>query len=73
LAKPWYTRQSWTKLTNDDFLLRINYWDCRENANNAIVITDEGTSQFRDFTFVKDDAATSSDPKVKEQAPGAAH
>ena len=34
LAKPWYTRQSQTQLTNDDKQLRIRYWDCRENSNN---------------------------------------
>ena len=56
LAKPWYTRQSWTQLTNDDKQLRIRYWDCRENANNEIIITDDGTSQFPDFDFVPNDA-----------------
>jgi hypothetical protein len=65
LAKPWYTRQSWTKLSNDDTLLRLRYWDCRENQNNAIIVTDEGTSQFPDFDFVENDAAASSDANVK--------
>ncbi len=65
LAKPWYTRQSWTKLTNDDTALRIRYWDCRENANNAIITTDAGTSQFPDFDFVPDDAGASSDEAVR--------
>jgi hypothetical protein len=66
LAKPWYTRQSWTKLTNDDTSLRIRYWDCRENSNNEIITTGSGTSQFRDFDFVPDDAAASSDEAVKQ-------
>jgi hypothetical protein len=65
LAEPWYTRQSWTQLTNDDKSLRIRYWDCRENANNQIITTESGTSQFPDFDFVPDDAAASSDPAVK--------
>jgi hypothetical protein len=65
LAKPWYTRQSWSKLSNDDYQLRIRYWDCRENSNNEILKKDDGTSQFKDFDFVKDDAATSSDAAVK--------
>jgi len=52
LTQPWYTRQSWTKLTDDDKQLRIRYWDCRENANNNIVVTKDGTSQFPGFTFV---------------------
>jgi hypothetical protein len=65
LAKPWYTRQSWTQLTNDDRALRIRYWDCRENPNNAIITTESGTSQFPDFTFVPDDAAASTDEAVR--------
>jgi hypothetical protein len=55
LAKPWYTRQSWTKLTDDKKELRLRYWDCRENANNNIVVTKEGTSQFAGFTFVSNE------------------
>jgi len=51
LAEPWYTRQSWTQLTNDEHLLRIRYWDCRENENNDIVIEKDGTSQFDQFNF----------------------
>jgi hypothetical protein len=68
LAEPWYTRQSWTQLTNDDYALRIRYWDCRENSNNAIIVTQEGTSQFPDFDFVEDDAAVSKDPSVRQAA-----
>ena len=68
LAKPWYTRQSWTRLTNDDYALRIRYWDCRENSNNSIIVTDEGTSQFPDFDFVDDDASVSNDDNVKKLA-----
>jgi hypothetical protein len=66
LAEPWYTRQSWTQLTNDDKQLRIRYWDCRENPNNAIITTDSGTSQFPDFDFVPNDAEASSDDAVKK-------
>ena len=68
LTEPWYTRQSWTELTNDDDLLRIRYWDCRENQNNDIIATGEGTSQFPDFDFVENDAEISSDADVKEAA-----
>jgi hypothetical protein len=57
LAEPWYTRQSWTELANDDHLLRIRYWDCRENSNNQIVELEDGTSQFPDLDFVDSDAA----------------
>jgi hypothetical protein len=66
LAEPWYTRQGWTKLTDDDRMLRLRYWDCRENPNNAIITTDSGTSQFPDFDFVPDDAAASTDAAVKK-------
>jgi len=65
LAEPWYTRQSWTELENDDNFLRIRYWYCGENQNNAIIEKDDGTSQFPDFDFVEDDAAVSSDDAVK--------
>ena len=71
LAKPWYTRQSYTKLSNDDYNLRIRYWDCGENSNNAIIEKDDGTSQFKDFSFVKDDAAASTDEAVKKAAQAA--
>jgi hypothetical protein len=70
LAKPWYTRQSWTKLTDDDKQLRIRYWDCRENPNNSIITTESGTSQFPDFDFVPNDAEASSDAAVKKAQEG---
>jgi hypothetical protein len=53
LAKPWYTRQSWTKLSNDDYTLRIRYWDCKENSNNAVTKTEDGTTDFLPFDFEK--------------------
>jgi hypothetical protein len=68
LAVPWFTRQSWTRLTDDENQLRIRYWDCRENSNNAIIITESGTSQFPDLDFVADDAAVSNDPAVRGNA-----
>ena len=71
LAKPWYTRQSFSKLGNDDYNLRIRYWDCGENSNNTIIEKDDGTSQFKDFSFVPDDAAASNDEAVKKAAQAA--
>jgi hypothetical protein len=68
LAAPWYTRQSWTELANDDNYLRIRYWDCRENQNNDILIKDDGTSQFSDFDFIEDDAAVSTDADLQRNA-----
>jgi hypothetical protein len=68
LVEPWYTRQSWTELANDEAFLRIRYWDCRENSNNAIIATEDGSSQFSNFDFVADDAAASTDENVKRAA-----
>lgn len=64
LEEPWYTRQSWTQLANEDHYLRIRYWDCRENQNNLITQTDDGSSQFTNFTFVENDAEVSSDDTI---------
>jgi len=65
LAEPWYSRQSWTELDNEDYFLRIRYWDCRENQNNEILEKEDGTSQFMDFDFVDDDAAVSTDDAIR--------
>jgi hypothetical protein len=53
LVEPWYVKQTYTKLSDDDKRLRIRYWDCGENQNNTVIQTDNGSSQFRDFTFDK--------------------
>ena len=65
LAEPWYTRQAWIELENDDHLLRIRYWWCGENQNNDIIITDDGNSQFPDFDFLDNDAEISTDENVQ--------
>jgi hypothetical protein len=51
LVEPWYTRQSYVKLENADHSLRIRYWHCGENQNNAVFQTGSGSTQFQDFTF----------------------
>ena len=51
LVEPWYTKQSYAKLDDQNKTLRIRYWHCGENQNNAVVETDGGGTQFRDFTF----------------------
>ena len=51
LLEPWYTKQTYLKIPNDDQRLRIRYWHCSENPNNVVIQTDEGTSDFADFTF----------------------
>ena len=56
LAEPWYTKQVYKQLSNDDLSLRIRYWHCGENQNNAVEQTNTGTSDFSNFTFTdKDD------------------
>jgi len=51
LLEPWFVRDTYKKVSNEDGSLRIRYWDCHENPNNVIVETDKGSSQFGDFTF----------------------
>ncbi len=53
LVEPWYAKQSYTKLDDSDRSLRIRYWNCGENENNAVVQTKEGATQFRELAFTK--------------------
>jgi len=53
LVEPWYTKQSYVKLSDPDKSLRIRYWNCGENPNNSVYETKEGATKFRDFTFTK--------------------
>src|SRR5262249_3971748 len=53
LVEPWYTKQSYVKLSDPDKSMRIRYWNCGENENNTVVQTKEGATQFRGFTFAK--------------------
>jgi hypothetical protein len=55
LEEPWYVQQTYKQVPNPDGYLRIGYWHCGENPNNAVEQTEEGTSQFSDFTFTDDD------------------
>jgi hypothetical protein len=55
LVEPWYTKQSYARLEDPDQSLRIRYWHCGENQNNAVVETEGGSTQFRDFTFTEND------------------
>jgi hypothetical protein len=56
LEEPWYVEQTYKQVPNPDGYLRIGYWHCGENPNNTVEQTEEGTSQFSDFTFTdKDD------------------
>jgi hypothetical protein len=53
LEEPWYAKQSYVKLSDPDKSLRIRYWNCAENQNNAVVQTKQGSTEFRGFTFTK--------------------
>jgi hypothetical protein len=55
LDEPWYVQQTYRQVPNPDGLLRIGYWHCGENPNNAVEKTSDGTSQFTDFTFTDED------------------
>jgi hypothetical protein len=55
LEEPWFVQQTYKQVPNEDGSLRVGYWFCGENPNNAIEKTDEGTSQFSDFTFTDKD------------------
>jgi hypothetical protein len=53
LLEPWYVRQTYKHVSNPDGSLRVGYWYCGENPNNTVIQTEQGTSQFSDFTFTK--------------------
>ena len=55
LQEPWFTRQSYVKLDDPEKNLRIRYWNCGENDNNAVYQTKDGATQFRGFTFTKNE------------------
>lgn len=55
LDEPWYVQQTYKQVPNPDGSLRIGYWHCGENPNNAVEKTSDGTSQFSDFTFTEQD------------------
>jgi len=53
LAEPWFARQRYVKLDDDNKRLRVRHWSCKGNPNNDVVETPEGGSQFKEFTFEK--------------------
>jgi hypothetical protein len=55
LVEPWYTKQSYARLSNPDNSLRIRYWACSENQNNAVFETETGATDFAGFTFTDGD------------------
>ena len=55
LVEPWFTHQTYLKLSDPDKNLRIRYWNCGENQNNSVVQTKEGATDFKQFTFTPSD------------------
>jgi hypothetical protein len=55
LQEPWYTKQTYNKLSDAEKSLRIRYWNCSENQNNSVVQTQHGGTEFRGFNFAKKD------------------
>jgi hypothetical protein len=49
--EPWYMQRRFRKVDDQGRMLRIRYWDCHENPNNAVVKTPDGSTQFKGFTF----------------------
>jgi hypothetical protein len=54
--EPWYLKRRYAKVPNEDKSLRIRYWNCNENPNNDVYKTQDGSTQFKDFTFGSDPA-----------------
>jgi hypothetical protein len=69
LVEPWYTKQSYARLDDQDKTLRIRYWHCGENQNNAVVETEGGGTQFRDFTFDGRGSGSGDQKSGNEQQP----
>ncbi len=55
LKEAWYANKKYLKLTNEDKAVRIHFWHCMENQNNDVIQTEDGGTQFKDFSFTKDD------------------
>ena len=53
LEEAWFSKQTYSKLSDPEKNLRIRYWNCAENQNNAVVQTQQGGTEFRAFTFTK--------------------
>lgn len=53
LLEPWYVRQTFEKVDDQNGTLRIRYWNCFENSNNEVVKTKSGSSTFSDFSFTR--------------------
>ena len=55
LEEPWYVAREYVREPNEDTGLRMRYWHCGENENNAVFQTEEGSTQYTDFSFTGED------------------
>lgn len=49
--EPWYMTRQYKQVDNPDKSVRMNYWNCGENANNDVYKTPDGNTQYREFSF----------------------
>ena len=49
--EPWYVQRLYARVPNPDKSLRVRYWDCTENPNNTVTRTQDGSTDFKGFTF----------------------
>jgi len=50
-VEPWFVTRRYAQVPNPDRSLRMNYWHCDENPNNDVYKTQDGSTQYKDFTF----------------------
>lgn len=55
LLEPWHVRHSYGLVDDQDRQMRIRYWYCTENQNNAVYRTEEGGTQYTDLDFLTGD------------------
>lgn len=51
LEQPWYTKQTYKHVDDQNGALRIRYWNFVENSNNTVVKNKKGGSKYAGFTF----------------------
>jgi hypothetical protein len=53
-VEPWYVTRRYTQVSNPQKDVRMNYWNCGENPNNEVYRTPDGSTQYKDLQFTKD-------------------
>jgi hypothetical protein len=49
--EPWYMRRLYGLVPNPEKSLRVRYWDCNENSNNAVTKSPDGDTYYQGFDF----------------------